>query len=69
MPVISAARAGDGKPDKWEVYENGTLARAELDENSDGKPDRRLTYHDGALVLIESKPDGAGGYRTRVAVK
>jgi hypothetical protein len=60
---------GDGKPDKWEVYENGTLARAELDENSDGKPDRRLTYHDGALILIESNPDGAGGYRTRVDVK
>jgi hypothetical protein len=60
---------GDGKPDKWEVYEHGTLARAEFDENADGKPDRRLTYHDGALVLIESDPDGAGGYHKRVEVK
>jgi hypothetical protein len=60
---------GDGRPDKWEKYENGALVSAEFDENGDGKPDRRLTYRDGALVLIESEPDASGRYTKRVDVK
>lgn len=60
---------GDGKPDKWEVYENGALVSASFDENGDGKPDRCLTYRDGVLVSVESNPDGAGAYRARVDVK
>lgn len=59
----------DGKPDKWEVYENGAVKTAAFDEDADGKPDRRLTYHAGALVLIESAPDAAGAYTRRVEVQ
>ncbi len=60
---------GDGKPDKWEKYENGALVSAEFDENGDGKPDRRLTYRGGVLVLIESEPDATGRYTKRVDVQ
>jgi antitoxin component YwqK of YwqJK toxin-antitoxin module len=59
----------DGKPDKWETYEQGSLTSAAFDENHDGKPDRRLTYKDGALVLIETEPDASGGYSRQVPVK
>ena len=59
----------DGKPDKWETYDGGVLKTVAFDETHDGKPDRRLTYDRGALTLIETDPDGAGGYRTQVAVK
>ena len=60
---------GDGKPDKWETYEHGTIKTVEFDENGDAKLDRRLTYNDGTLVLIESAPDPLGNYTKRVAVK
>ncbi len=59
----------DGKPDKWETYENGAIKTAAFDENGDGKPDRRLTYSGGALVLIESSPEASGNYAKRVEVK
>ena len=62
-----AARAeedtnGDGRVDKWETYENGTLETVEFDENRDGRPDRRLTYANNQLATIESQPDQAGRY-------
>ncbi|MGH9409954.1 MAG: hypothetical protein ACRD1V_10925 [Vicinamibacterales bacterium] len=60
---------GDGKPHKWETYENGQVKTVAFDEDGDGKPDRRLTYDDGRLVLIESSPDASGAYRTRTVVK
>jgi hypothetical protein len=60
---------GDGKADKWETYDGGTLKTAALDENHDGKPDRRLTYSAGTLVLIETEPDGSGAFRKQVPVK
>ena len=60
---------GDGKPDKWETYENGTLKVVAFDENADGKPDRRMTYENGQLVLIESEPDATGAFTRRVRVK
>jgi hypothetical protein len=60
---------GDGKPDKWETYENRAIKTAALDENGDGKPDRQLTYNASMLVLIESQPDAGGGFTRRVAVK
>ena len=73
-PTGALARAeedtnGDGRPDKWETYENGALKTVSFDENGDGKPDRRMTYVNGALVLIESDPDGSGTFTRRVAVK
>ena len=59
----------DGKPDKWETYENGAIRTAAFDENGDGKPDRRLTYSAGRLVLIESAPGETGRYAQRIEVK
>jgi hypothetical protein len=59
----------DGTRDKWERYENGLIKTAEFDENRDGRPDRRLTYRDAELVLIETTPDGAGGYLKRIEPK
>ena len=59
----------DGRVDKWETYADSALKTASMDENGDGKPDRRLTYDgNGRLILIESDPDGSGGYRKRVPV-
>ena len=59
----------DGRPDKWERYENGVVEVAEFDENHDGRPDRRLTYRDAELILIESAPDAAGNYTKRIEPK
>jgi hypothetical protein len=60
---------GDGKPDKWETYENGAVRTAAFDENADGRPDRRLTYDGTQLVLIERDPDASGAFTRRVAVR
>jgi len=70
-PLVSAEEDTnrDGKPDKWETYENGAIKTVAFDENGSGKPGRRLTYEKGQLVLIESEPDPSGKYTKRVAVK
>jgi len=60
---------GDGRPDKWETYENGAVKTVALDETKTGHPTRKLTYDGTALVLIESNPDGRGGFATRTPVK
>jgi hypothetical protein len=60
---------GDGRVDKWEIYEAGVIGTAAFDENGDGRPDRRLTYRGSALVLIESEPDASGTFTRRVDVK
>ena len=60
---------GDGVADKWETYRAGVLATASFDENFDGRPERRLTYEASTLVMIESAPDGSGGFATRVQVR
>jgi EF hand len=59
---------GDGRCDRWETYENGSIRTVEYDLDGDGKPDRRLTYEGTILVLIESNPDGAGRFATRRTV-
>lgn len=59
---------GDGRPDTWEAYENGALKTAAFDENRDGTPDRRLTYEGTALAVVESQPDGKGGYLKKDAI-
>jgi antitoxin component YwqK of YwqJK toxin-antitoxin module len=59
----------DGKPDKWETYENGAIKSVAFDENGDGKPDRRLTYENGQLVTIESEPDATGKFTKKIDVK
>jgi hypothetical protein len=58
----------DGRCDRWETYENGSIRTVEYDTDGDGKPDRRLTYEGTILVLIESNPDGAGRFATRRTV-
>jgi hypothetical protein len=55
----------DGAADKWETYDKGAVKTASFDEDADGRADRRLTYEDGELVLIETEPDGRGGFRKR----
>jgi hypothetical protein len=60
---------GDGRPDKWETYEAGSVKTASMDEDGDGHPDRRLTYAGGALILIESEPDAKGAFQKSVQVK
>lgn len=60
---------GDGRPDKWETYEDGAIRTVTFDENHDGIPDRRLTYADGRLVLIESAPDASGRFTKQVRVR
>lgn len=60
---------GDGRPDKWETYENGTVRTAAFDEDGDGTPDRRLRYDGAVLVLIESAPDASGRYTRRLELK
>ena len=55
----------DGRCDRWETYENGSIGTVAYDTDGDGKPDRRLTYEGTILVLIESNPDGAGRFATR----
>jgi hypothetical protein len=59
----------DGRPDKWETYENGAVKTVAFDENSDGVADRRLTYARSALRLMESQPDASGRFASRVEVK
>ena len=61
--------SGDGVVDKWETHRGGSLATMMLDEDYDGSPDRRLTYGEGGrLLTIESEPDGAGGFKKKIAV-
>lgn len=60
---------GDGLMDRFETYADGALRTVEFDEKKpyDGKPDRRLTYSpEGGIVLIETEPDGKGGYLKKV---
>jgi hypothetical protein len=61
---------GDGLMDRFEAYENALLRTVEFDEKKpyDGKPDRRITYSaEGVPVLVETEPDGKGGYLKKVS--
>ena len=60
---------GDGRPDKWETYENGAIKTVAFDERGVGYPTRRLTYSAGNLVLIESDPDDHGTFRVKTVPK
>ncbi len=54
---------GDGRPDKWETYEGGRLARVDLDLVGRGTPTRRLVYSaDGSMTRVEADPDGDGQF-------
>ena len=58
---------GDGKPDRWETYDDGRLKAVEFDENGDGVRDRRLTYENSQVVSIETEPDAGGHYTKKVS--
>ena len=56
---------GDGLMDLFQTFVDGVLRTTEFDEKKplDGKPDRRMTYSpQGVPVLIETEPNGNGGY-------
>jgi hypothetical protein len=59
----------DGRPDKWETYEQGAIKTVAFDENGNGRPDRRLTYAATGHLVIESEPDASGRFARRVEVK
>jgi hypothetical protein len=51
----------DGRPDKWESYEAGTLSIVELDLVGQGLPSQRLLYDKaGTVTRVETDPDGDG---------
>jgi hypothetical protein len=56
----------DGKPDRWETYENGVLKVVAFDETGNGRPDRRLTYAAAGRLVIESDPDPSGRFTKHV---
>jgi hypothetical protein len=60
---------GDGRPNKWETYEQGAIGVVAFDETGDGRPDRRLTYKGGGVVIVESHPDAAGQFAMRMEVR
>ena len=60
---------GDGRPDKWETYENGAIQSVAFDETGKGVPTRRLNYRGGRLVQIDTDPDGKTGFKTHIPVK
>lgn len=60
---------GDGRPDKWETYEQGVMKTVAFDENGNGRPDRRLNYTRTGLVVVESDPDASGRFAKRIEVK
>jgi hypothetical protein len=50
----------DGKPDRWEIYENGVLARIETDSNFDGKADEWVYAENGKPAKLEKDSDYDG---------
>jgi len=54
----------DGRPDKWDIFEGGTLREARFDTTfSRGRADRRLVYGaQGQLTVIEQDDDGDGRF-------
>lgn len=55
---------GDGRPDKWEIYDGGVIREVRLDTSlTRGFANRRLVYDDqGRLTAIESDDDGDGRF-------
>jgi len=59
----------DGRPDKWEQYDQGALQRVDLDLLGRGFASQRLTYDAaGRVTAVESDPDGSGVFRPVAAV-
>jgi len=70
LVLVEEDTNGDGRPDKWEVHDGVPIISVEFDLNFDGVRDERITYGPGGkVVLIESQPDGRGGYIKRIRPK
>jgi len=50
----------DGKPDKWEYYEQGVLVKIEADSNHDGKVDEWGIIESGRITKVEKDSDYDG---------
>jgi hypothetical protein len=50
----------DGKPDRWEKYENGVIVSVEADANFDGVVDERGYFEGEKLVKVEKDSDFDG---------
>ncbi len=50
----------DGKPDRWEYFENGRRVRIESDTNADGTVDDRVMVDDDKLLKAERDSDHDG---------
>jgi hypothetical protein len=55
---------GDGRPDKWETYEDGTLRMVAFDTTyAAGRPDRRIVYDAmSQFSHVEADLDGEGRF-------
>jgi hypothetical protein len=53
----------DGRIDKWERYEGGSLREAAFDTSfAKGRPDRRVLYDAKGSSVVEADPDGDGTF-------
>ncbi len=53
----------DGRIDKWERYEGGSLREASFDTTfMKGRPDRRVLYDAKGNSVVEADPDGDGTF-------
>jgi hypothetical protein len=59
----------DGRIDKWETFEAGTLKTAAWDENGDGIADRRFTYSGSLPTLLETDPDANGRFTRLIELR
>jgi hypothetical protein len=54
---------GDGRIDKWERFEDGSLREASFDTSfMTGRPDRRVVYDAKGGGVVEADPDGDGTF-------
>lgn len=57
---IASDSNGDGKPDRWERYDQGVLVGVEADSNFDGKVDEKGKIQGGRVVEVEKDSDYDG---------
>ena len=55
---------GDGKFDKWEIYDGTRLASVAFDTQHRGTPDRRLVYGANGTARLEVDMKGDGQFVT-----
>src|SRR4051812_46413115 len=53
---------GDGRMDKWEIYEGDHLSSIAFDTTHRGTPDRRLIYGAKGAARLEVDPKGTGHF-------